>query len=84
MVPVHLSHWYVYVIGCAPVHVPLVTVRVWPAFSWPEIVGSAVFASGATAYVAVYVAPAAGAVTLCVCVPPSDQLENWYVVPPRL
>jgi hypothetical protein len=34
------------------------------------------------AYVAVYVAAVVGAVMMCVCAPPSDQLVNVYVRPP--
>jgi len=39
----HLRHWYVYVIGSVPVHVPLFAVSVCPSVVVPEMVGGAVF-----------------------------------------
>ena len=39
-------HWYVYVCGCPPVHVPWFAVRVWPCCGVPEIVGGLAFAGG--------------------------------------
>src|SRR5438093_13315552 len=36
-------HWYVYVCGCPPFHVPWPAVRVWPCCGAPEIVGGLVF-----------------------------------------
>src|SRR6476469_9242767 len=40
--PSHLLHWYDYVIGSVPVHVPLLAVRVCPSVVVPEMVGGAV------------------------------------------
>lgn len=51
-VVVHLSHWYVKVIGWDPVHVPFPAVSVRPTRTVPVIVGTAVFRGGAR-YVAV-------------------------------
>jgi hypothetical protein len=38
----HLLHWYAYVIGSVPVHVPFEAVNTWPSVAVPEIVGGAV------------------------------------------
>src|SRR5262245_41984392 len=43
-----MRHWYVNVIGCVPVHVPLSAFRSSPTCAFPEIVGGAVL-FGATA-----------------------------------
>src|SRR5437588_2788735 len=42
-VPVQRCHWYVYVIGCVPVQLPLLTVSVLSSLGVPAIVGGAVF-----------------------------------------
>jgi hypothetical protein len=43
----HLLHWYVYVIGSVPVHVPFAAVKVDHSVVVPEIVGGAVLAGTA-------------------------------------
>jgi hypothetical protein len=43
----HRSHWYRYVIGSVPVHVPLFAVSVEPTFAVPEMVGGDVLCGAA-------------------------------------
>jgi len=40
---VHRSHWYVKLIGCAPDHVPLLTVNFEPTLAGPLMAGRTVF-----------------------------------------
>ena len=47
-------HWYVYVIGAVPVHVPFAAVSVCSSCAVPEIVGSTVLTGGAAATTAVW------------------------------
>jgi hypothetical protein len=42
-------HWYAYVIGSVPAHVPLLAVSCWPSVADPEIVGGAVLFGTAVA-----------------------------------
>jgi hypothetical protein len=48
-VVLHRSHWYVKLIGCDPVHDPLLAVNCRPTLAWPLMIGREVFVGDAIA-----------------------------------
>src|SRR5689334_12067645 len=87
----HRLHWYEYVIGVVPVHVPLVVVSVDPSVVVPEIVGGAVFLGVSLAEAWLFVAapktaPIASAVRASPAIRASVRpLEiHFMLIPPGL